>query len=151
MFFRRKPNRAVRNSSGLFLSWFSSLASETWTANNNISLLLLLLKNNFKSMRTFPKNRFYMTQKPVFVDLAGVAQLVGHHPADQEVMGSVPSQGTSLGCRFGPHPINISLSHPCFSSPLSPSLPLCLQSIKETMYIVLGNNITVVLWNHYFN
>ena len=37
-----------------------------------------------------------------YVALAGVAQLVGHHPTDPKVMGSIPSQGTCLGCRFGP-------------------------------------------------
>ena len=32
----------------------------------------------------------------------GVAQWVRHHPANQKVTGSIPSQGTCLGCRPGP-------------------------------------------------
>ena len=32
--------------------------------------------------------------------LAGVTQLVEHHSAKQKVAGLIPSQGTSLGCRF---------------------------------------------------
>ena len=33
--------------------------------------------------------------------LTRVAQLVGHHPAKRNVASSIPSKGTSLGCRFG--------------------------------------------------
>ena len=36
------------------------------------------------------------------IALAGVAQWDGHHPANQKVTGSIPSQGTCLGCRPGP-------------------------------------------------
>ena len=32
--------------------------------------------------------------------LATVDQLVGHYHANQKVVGSIPGQGTSLGCRF---------------------------------------------------
>ena len=34
--------------------------------------------------------------------LAGVAQWIEHWPANQSVTGSIPSQGTCLGCRPGP-------------------------------------------------
>ena len=34
--------------------------------------------------------------------LAGVAQLVGYHPTNQKVTGSIPGQGKCLGCGFGP-------------------------------------------------
>ena len=34
--------------------------------------------------------------------LPGVAQLVGHQPADGKVSGSIPGQGTGLGCWLGP-------------------------------------------------
>ena len=34
--------------------------------------------------------------------LTGVTQLVGHHPAKRKVPSSIPSQGTCLGCSFGP-------------------------------------------------
>ena len=36
------------------------------------------------------------------VALTGAAQLVGCHPAEQKVAGSIPSQGTSLGYWSGP-------------------------------------------------
>ena len=34
--------------------------------------------------------------------LAGVAQWIECQPANQRVSGSIPSQGTCLGCRPGP-------------------------------------------------
>ena len=34
--------------------------------------------------------------------LAGVAQWIEHWPANQRVTGSIPSQGTCLGCGPGP-------------------------------------------------
>ena len=34
--------------------------------------------------------------------LAGVAQWIEHWPANQRVAGSIPSQGTCLGCGSGP-------------------------------------------------
>ena len=37
-----------------------------------------------------------------FLALAGVVQWIEHQPANKRVMGSIPSQGTSLGCRLGP-------------------------------------------------
>ena len=60
------------------------------------------------------------------IALAGVAQWIESWPVNQRVAGSIPSQGTCLGCRLGslvgalkrqPH-IDVSL-------PLSASLPLC--------------------------
>ena len=59
-----------------------------------------------------------------------MAQWVGHRPAKQKVTGSIPSQGTYLGCGYGPRwgihgrqPIDVSLS-------FSPSLPLFLKINK---------------------
>ena len=34
--------------------------------------------------------------------MAGVAQWIEHGPVNQRVTGSIPSQGTSLGCGPGP-------------------------------------------------
>ena len=31
-----------------------------------------------------------------------MAQLIGHHPVNQKVEGSIPSQGTCPGCQFSP-------------------------------------------------
>ena len=36
------------------------------------------------------------------IALTSVAQWVGHHLAKQKATGSVPNQGTCLGCGFGP-------------------------------------------------
>ena len=34
--------------------------------------------------------------------LASVAQWIEHRPENQRVAGSIPSEGTNLGCRPGP-------------------------------------------------
>ena len=34
--------------------------------------------------------------------LAGVAQWIEHRPVNQRITGSIPSQGTRLGCGPGP-------------------------------------------------
>ena len=36
------------------------------------------------------------------IALAGVAPWIDHQPVNQRVTGSIPSQGTYLGCRPGP-------------------------------------------------
>ena len=60
--------------------------------------------------------------------LAGVAQWIEWWPVNQGVAGSIPSQGTSLGCWPGTQlgvwerqPIHVSLAHWCFSPFLFPS------------------------------
>ena len=63
------------------------------------------------------------------MDLAGVAQWIGCQPVNQRVAGSIPSQGTCLGCEPGPQLvcerqlIDVSFTHQCFSLPLSPYPP----------------------------
>ena len=54
--------------------------------------------------------------------LAGVAPWVEHWPANQKVAGSIPSQGTCLGCWPGPW------SGACERQPVDVSLPLLLPS-----------------------
>ena len=44
----------------------------------------------------FGPNTFF---KKVFFALAGVVQWIEHRPVSQRVAGSIPSQGTYLGCR----------------------------------------------------
>ena len=57
-------------------------------------------------------------------------------PRNCKVMGSIPCQGTCLGCRFGPwlgylwEATNQCFSHQSFFSSLSPSFPLFLKSIS---------------------
>ena len=67
--------------------------------------------------------------------LAGVAQWAEHHPINRKVASLIPSQGTCLDCRPGPwlgackrQLVDISLTHRCFSSSLSPSLPFFLKN-----------------------
>ena len=103
-----------------------------------------------------------------------VAQLVGCPPAKWKFAGSIPAQGTFLGCRFGPgwgmykrQLINDSLSHQCFSPSLSLSFPfpLKINKILKTVkklngYIILnstdlglGHKLSNVAahWNHLRN
>ena len=61
------------------------------TTNRSLSLSLSL-----KSISKILKNIC------IFLVLAGVAQWIEPGPANQRVMGSIPSQGTCLGCRPGP-------------------------------------------------
>ena len=70
--------------------------------------------------------------------LAGVAQWIEHQPVNQSVTGSIPSQGTWLGCGLVPQLgawerelINVFLTHWCFFLPLSLSLTLSLKIKKE--------------------
>ena len=57
--------------------------------------------------------------------LAGVAQGMEHRPANQRVAGSIPSQGTCLGCHLGPQSgaqerqPHIDASLPLFLPPIS--------------------------------
>ena len=73
--------------------------------------------------------------------MTSVAQWVGHRPTKQGVAGSIPGEGTCLGCRFSPwlgrflahtkrQPIDVSLSSQCFSPSLSPFLPLPLSPLS---------------------
>ena len=75
-----------------------------------------------------------------------MAQLVEPRPAKQNASGSFPSQGTCLGCEFSApswgmyngQPIDVSLSHQCFSPSFSPSLPLSLKKFKDLVLSLLG-------------
>ena len=44
----------------------------------------------------------YLTLRTTSAALTGVAQWIEHQPTNQEVTGSIPSQGTCLGCGPGP-------------------------------------------------
>ena len=63
---------------------------------------------------------------------AGVAQWIGHQPVNQRVTGSIPSQGTCLGCRPGPQvgDAQEATTHGCFFASFSCSLPLSLKINK---------------------
>ena len=87
---------------------------------------------------------FFMNEHPYYIlisTLAGVAQWIECQPVNQKVTGLIPSQGTCLGFRPGPHlgaherqPIDVSLTHLCFSPSLSPSLPFSLNRNKEIIF-----------------
>ena len=44
---------------------------------------------------------FFFSLKDFYLALAGVAQWIEGGPVNQKVAGSIPSQGTCLGCRPG--------------------------------------------------
>ena len=54
--------------------------------------------------------------------LTGVAQLSGRHPTNQKVAGSIPCQGTCLGCGY--HPWYRAMYNQYFLPSRSSSLPL---------------------------
>ena len=61
--------------------------------------------------------------------LAGVAQRIECRPVNQDVTGSIPGQGTCLGCSPSPHlgaceRQSIDVSRPLFFLPLSLSLEM---------------------------
>ena len=65
------------------------------------------------------------------ITLTGAVWWGGCHPMNRKVISSIFSQGTCLNCEFGPQlgacerqPIDVSLTYPCVSPCLSPSLPL---------------------------
>ena len=78
-----------------------------------------------------------MKHQDVTIALAGVAQWTEDPTMKQKVAGSIPSQGTCLGCRLGPQlglcerqPID--LSHVDVSLPLFlPPCSLKVSKIKE--------------------
>ena len=78
-------------------------------------------------------DRLDSIKNSTYLALAGVAQWIEYRLANQRVAGSIPSQGTCLGC--GPNhqlgacerqPIDVSLSHRYSSPTLFPSFPLSL-------------------------
>ena len=64
--------------------------------------------------------------KNLLLALAGVAQWIEHQPANQRVIGSIPTQGTCLGCGLGPQvgvhetQPHIDVSLPLFLPPFPP-------------------------------
>ena len=67
--------------------------------------------------------------------LAGVAQWTEGRPVKQRAMGSIPSQGTCLGCRPGflVKGVQEATIHWCFSPSVSLSLFVCLKINKYNL------------------
>ena len=59
-----------------------------------------VIEQQFK--KVFKLKIIIIKEKKKEGSLAGVAQWIECLPADQRVTGSIPSQGTCLGCRLGP-------------------------------------------------
>ena len=73
----------------------------------------------------------FFLKKIYLFSLPGVAQWIERRPANQSITGSIPSQGTCLGCRPGPQQGSHERQpHIDVSPPLSSSLPLCLKIDK---------------------
>ena len=71
--------------------------------------------------------------------LTGVAQLSGRHPTNQKVAGSIPCQGTCLGCGPGPQwrwQGHARGNHTLLFLSLSPTRPLCLKMNK--IFFLMG-------------
>ena len=65
------------------------------------------------------------------ISLAGVASWVEGQHANQKVAGSIPGQGTCLGCGPGPWLGHVQeATDGCFSPSLSPSRPFSLKINK---------------------
>ena len=67
--------------------------------------------------------------KKMYIALAGVAQWIECWPVTQRVASSIPSLGHMPGL-WARSPVGgalVATTYPCFSSSLSPSLPLCLK------------------------
>ena len=62
-------------------------------------------------------------EKNAIVALPGVAQRTNPWPANQEVAGSIPSQGTCLDCRPGPPLVVCEAKWLMFLSHIDVSLP----------------------------
>ena len=74
---------------------------------------------------------FILLKSNLFSALAGVAQWIEHQPVNWKIASLIPSHGTCLGCRPGPHlgacerqPIDVSLAHWCAFMFLSLSFSL---------------------------
>ena len=65
-----------------------------------VRVLSVIFNTTFLFHRRQPVLDFFFLR--VFLALAGVAQWIEHQPANRRVAGSIPSQGTSLGCGPGP-------------------------------------------------
>ena len=89
--------------------------------------------------RLIHRNLFWIGVGPWLVWLSG---LVCSHPANQKIVGSIPSQGMYLGCRFGFQSEHMQeATSQCFSLSLmflslSPSFLLSLESIKERQFLI---------------
>ena len=86
--------------------------------------------------------------------LAGVAQLVGVLSCNQKVAGSIPGQGTCLGCRFSPRSecvqslvwAHMRGNQSMLLSPIDVSLSLSLSLKKKRQEEVGGGRSEIRIW-----
>ena len=87
----------------------------------NMSLYLKVLSSLLSMSFTYRSPLFFIHLYKTTWALAGVAQWTEHRPANQRVAGSIPSQGTCLGCRPAPQSCkrqpHIDIFLPLFLSP----------------------------------
>ena len=65
----------------------------------------VLVSAEYTTVQMYPKHLkflLWMDIKTYFLALTSVAQWVEHCPTKQKVTGSIPGQGTRLGCGFSP-------------------------------------------------
>ena len=70
-------------------------------------------------------------ENKVCLALDGVTQWIEHRPANQRVAGSIPIQGTCLGCGPGPQEGALERHHTLMSLSLSFSLPSPFSKINK--------------------
>ena len=99
------------------------------SSKNKKGSILWFLFISYKSFTFYKNKKGYKLVKASTIALAGVALWIECQPANQMITGSIPSQGTCLGCRPGPQwglrdrQPHIDVSFPLFlpPSPLSTS------------------------------
>ena len=67
-----------------------------------LEINLVVLSGIMIAYKQVQRHQVVQSCKNVTQALAGVAQWIEHWHANQRVVGSIPSQGTRLGCRPGP-------------------------------------------------
>ena len=65
----------------------------------NVSHISMFLSVSFSHPLSLKVNKIFLKSEKKRKALAGMAQWIECWPANQRVIGSVPSQGTCLGCR----------------------------------------------------
>ena len=122
--------------------------------SSSFSLKYMILCNKNSILIFLPRLSFLPLKLNTFLEsywlaLDGVAQLVGCHPVNQNVVDLTPGQGTCLGCRFSPQQGSVQeATDQCFSFTsmfLSLSFSLCsslsrTNTRKKAISLINGGN-----------
>ena len=115
--------------------FFVSVTGLSQSSCSASHLTVILVSYFFSNPTSNPSTNSFFFFFKIYPALAGVAQWIGCRPVNQTVAGSIPSQGTCLGCRPCPQEgaherqPHIGVSLPVFS----PSLPISLKINKQNL------------------